>query len=56
MRNHLIFLLNGGAGEPAGAAYKLDLGVTKRVSTVGCSHSRNGGEPATAGAVVMESN
>jgi LPS-assembly lipoprotein len=34
VRNHLIFLLNGGAGEPAGAAYKLELGVTKRVTTV----------------------
>lgn len=28
LRNHLIFLLNGGAGQPAAAAYTMDLSVT----------------------------
>ena len=45
VRNHLIFLMNGGAREPAGAAYKLELGVTKRVTTVAGSPRR----PAKAG-------
>jgi LPS-assembly lipoprotein len=28
VRNHLIFMLNGGAGQPANAQYSLDLGIT----------------------------
>src|SRR5687768_9746535 len=30
VRNHMIFLLNGGKGEPASPAYTLDLGVRAR--------------------------
>ena len=56
VRNQLIFLLNGGAGEPAGAAYKLDLGVTKRVTTVAVITPRTGESRPTAGAVVLGSN
>lgn len=56
VRNHLIFLLNGGAGEPAGAAYKLELGVTKRVTTVAVVTPRTGESRGTAGAVVLASN
>lgn len=33
VRNHLVFLLAGGAGEPASATYQLDLNVASR--TVG---------------------
>ena len=56
VRNHLIFLLNGGAGEPAGASYKLELGVTKRVTTVASITPATGESRGTAGAVVLASN
>ena len=56
VRNHLIFLLNGGAGEPAEAAYKLELGVTKRVTTVASITPATGESRGTAGAVVLASN
>lgn len=56
VRNHLIFLLSGGAGEPASALYKLDLGVTKRVTTVAVVTPATGESRGTAGAVVMVSN
>jgi LPS-assembly lipoprotein len=56
VRNHLIFLLNGGAGEPAGAAYKVELGVTKRLTTVAVITPRTGESRPTAGAVVLGSN
>ncbi len=56
VRNHLIFLMNGGAGEPAGAAYKLELGVTKRVTTVASITPATGESRGTAGAVVLASN
>jgi LPS-assembly lipoprotein len=56
VRNQLIFLLNGGAGEPAEAIYKVELGVTKRVTTVAVVTPRTGESRATAGAVVLGSN
>lgn len=56
VRNHLIFALNGGAGEPAGAAYKLELGVTKRVTTVATITPPTGESRPSAGAVVLASN
>jgi LPS-assembly lipoprotein len=56
VRNHLIFGLNGGAGEPASPAYKLDLGVTKRVTTVAAITPATGESRPTAGAVVLASN
>jgi LPS-assembly lipoprotein len=56
VRNHLIFALSGGAGEPASAAYKLELGVTKRVTTVAVITPRTGESRPTAGAVVLASN
>lgn len=55
VRNHLIFMLNGGAGEPASAAYKLDLGITKRVISSADVQVNGEGQP-TAGAVVLSSN
>jgi LPS-assembly lipoprotein len=56
VRNNLIFLLNGGAGEPADAAYKLELGVTKRITTVAVTTPATGESRPTAGAVVLGSN
>lgn len=56
VRNHLIFLMNSGAGEPASAAYKLELGVTKRVTTVASITPSKGESRGTAGAVVLASN
>ena len=56
VRNHLIFLLNGGAGEPAEAVYKLELGVTKRVTNVASITPATGESRGTAGAVVLASN
>lgn len=56
VRNHLIFALSGGAGEPASPAYKLELGVTKRVTTVASITPATGESRGTAGAVVLASN
>ena len=57
VRNHLIFLFNGGAGDPASAVYKLDLGVTKRViSSAEIQTQKSTERQPSAGAVVMESN
>jgi LPS-assembly lipoprotein len=56
VRNHLIFLLNGGAGEPVNAAYRLELGVTKRVTTVAVVTPRTGESRGTAGSIVLSSN
>jgi len=52
VRNHLIFLLNGGAGQPANPAYRLNLNVTR--SVVSAVQVQSGGvhEP-TAGSVQM---
>ena len=56
VRNHLIFALNGGAGEPADVAYTLELGVTKRVTTVAAITPATGESRPTAGGVVLTSN
>lgn len=57
VRNHLIFLLNGGAAEPAGPAYKLDIGVTKRtIQSVEVQTNASGENQPTAGGVVLESS
>ena len=56
VRNHLIFALNGGAGEPANAAYKLELGVTKRLTKVAVISPRTGEIRGTAGSVLLASN
>ncbi len=52
VRNHLIFLLNGGAGQPANPAYRLNLSVTR--SVVAAVRVQSGGihEP-TAGNVQL---
>ena len=56
VRNHLIFAFNGGAGEPASAAYKLELGVVKRVTTVAAIAPRTGEIRGTAGSIILSSN
>ena len=54
VRNHLIFALTGGAGEPASPAYMLDLGVTKRTLNVANAPSTTNTEnQPTAGGVVL---
>jgi LPS-assembly lipoprotein len=56
VRNHLIFALSGGAGEPASPAYTVDLGVTQQTSSVALSNPvvGNTGQP-TAGSVALSS-
>ncbi len=56
VRNHMIFLLAGGAGEPANPAYKLDLGVTSQIiSTANIQVDASGTGQPTAGGVVLTS-
>lgn len=54
VRNHLIFLFNGGAGEPANPAYSLDLSVGSGATTAAKVQlsTENDGRPS-AGEVVM---
>ena len=56
VRNHLIFGLSGGAGEPASPSYTLDLGVTSQTLSVAAIQNApgNAGQP-TAGSVVLTS-
>lgn len=56
VRNHLIFALSGGAGEPASPAYVVDLGVTEQLTSVALSNpvAGNTGQP-TAGSVALSS-
>lgn len=60
VRNHLIFLLNGGAGMPAQAPYLLKLGVTSRTTNALNNQlivdpTENEGQP-TAGIVTLQSS
>jgi LPS-assembly lipoprotein len=55
VRNHLIFLLNGGAGEPASSAYSVETGVTS-VATAGATIQRTRDSEPTAGIVTVTSN
>nr|WP_274709154.1 LPS assembly lipoprotein LptE [Nitratireductor luteus] len=52
VRNHLIFLLSGGAGEPASPRYALDLTVTRSTTSSVQVQSGSENEP-TAGTVTM---
>ncbi|EKF18753.1 LPS assembly lipoprotein LptE [Nitratireductor pacificus] len=52
VRNHLIFLLNGGAGQPANARYTLDLTVTRATSAAARIQVITDNEP-TAGTLTM---
>ena len=56
VRNQLIFLLNGGAGEPASPQYKLDLGVSSQIiSTAAVTVDANSVTQPSAGGVVLTS-
>lgn len=52
VRNHLIFLFGGGAGQPANPRYTLDLSATSRTSSAVQVQSGGENEP-TAGMVTM---
>ncbi len=57
VRNHLIFLLGGGAGEPANAVYGLDIGVTSQTqSSASVQPAAAVDREPTAGRVVMMSS
>jgi len=56
VRNHLIFMLNGGAGQPANAQYSLDLGVTEVDSRVLLAPTTTGEDRPSAGTIVMTSS
>jgi LPS-assembly lipoprotein len=55
VRNHLIFLLGGGAGQPASPAWKLDLDVHSRVSETALIQIGKDNEPS-AGTVILSAN
>lgn len=55
VRNHLIFLLNGGAGQPADARFALDLSVTRQTAAAARIQVRADNEP-TAGTLTMTAN
>ena len=56
VRNHLIFLLNGGAGQPANARYSLDLGITVLDSRILLAPTTTGEDRPSAGTIVMTSS
>jgi LPS-assembly lipoprotein len=60
VRNHLLFLLNQGQGEPADPVYSLALGVTNRTIAAATQQTvfdpkANEGQP-TSGTVIMTSD
>lgn len=48
VRNHLIFLLNGGSGQPASARYALDLKITRSSSAAARVQVRTDNEPTAS--------
>ena len=54
VRNNLIFALTGGAGEPANPAYMLDLGVSKRTTSIAnvATLTRSVNQPSAGGVVL----
>jgi LPS-assembly lipoprotein len=55
VRNHLIFLFGGGAGQPADPRYRLDLGVSSVTQSLATQQVAREDEP-TAGVVILASN
>lgn len=53
VRNHLIFLFNGGAGEPANPAYTMTLIVSKKVETAASRQITTEDEEPTAKTVIL---
>jgi len=56
VRNHLIFMLNGGAGQPANPQYSLDLGVTEVATGLLLAATTTGEDRPSAGTIVMTSS
>lgn len=52
VRNHLIFLMSGGAGQPASPAYRLDLAVDRNLINTGLVQVATDNE-YSAGTVVL---
>ncbi len=55
VRNNLVFMFGGGAGEPSQSRYSLDLGVTKRNETVVRVQRTSSDNEPTAGAIRLRS-
>jgi LPS-assembly lipoprotein len=53
VRNHLIFLLHGGAAQPASPAYRLELGVTSTVASAAQVQVTTRDTEPTAGTVTL---
>jgi LPS-assembly lipoprotein len=53
VRNHLIFLLNGGAGQPPSPAYTLDLNVSRRVEVTTVNQVTTVDDEPTSSTVTM---
>lgn len=53
VRNHLIFLLNNGAGQPAAARYSLDLTVAEQVESALYKQVTRDDDEPTAGTVTL---
>jgi LPS-assembly lipoprotein len=53
VRNNLIFLLNGGAGQPSSPAYTLDLNVVRRVEVAVTTQVTRTDDEPTASTVTM---
>lgn len=53
VRNNLIFLLNGGAGQPSSPAYTLDLNVLRRVEVAATNQVTRTDDEPTASTVTM---
>ncbi|MGO4832356.1 hypothetical protein AB4144_08685, partial [Rhizobiaceae sp. 2RAB30] len=53
VRNNLIFLLNGGAGQPSSPAYTLDLNVVRRVEVAATIQVTTTDDEPTASTVTM---
>jgi LPS-assembly lipoprotein len=56
VRNNLIFAFGQGSGEPASAAYSLDLGVTELVESAAIVQVQTEEDEPTAGTVTLTAN
>ncbi len=55
-RNHLIFLLNGGAGQPTDPRYRMELVVLKKAAATVTMQATSGDNEPTAGAIQLVGN
>ena len=56
VRNNLIFAFGQGSGEPASAAYSLDLGVTELVESAAIVQVQTQEDEPTAGTITLTAN